>query len=122
MTTMTETRIAPSMPLILFALADALARAGLPEPRGVEYEQGRGLELHFTNQTDARRWAEFFGIDHTDGYAWHTQEYRGNDGVDNTLVNAYGRWHDAAARIHVLEPVEDDEDAVAELAADGTKK
>jgi hypothetical protein len=117
-TTMTETRIAPSMPLILFALADTIARGGLPEPMGVEYDAGRGLELHFTNQTDARRWAEFVGIDHTDGYVWFAQEYRSNDGVENTLVNAYGRWHDADVRIHVQEPV----DVLADQAGDGTKK
>lgn len=98
---------APSLPLILFAVADAVARGRMPEPAGVEYETDRGLTLTFDNEKDALRWAKRFGIDPTSSYAsWRSQPYTSQqDGQHYTLINGYGTWHGATARIHVLEPV-----------------
>jgi hypothetical protein len=96
----------PSMALILFAVADALARGRMPEPGGVEYETGHGLTLHFDNEKDALRWAKRFGIDPTDSSNWRSQPYTSqHDGQHYTLINGYGTWHGATARIHVREPV-----------------
>ena len=97
----------PSLPLILFAVADTVARGRMPEPASIEYETGSGLTLYFDNEKDGRRWAKRFGIDPTDPYArWHSQPYTNqHDGRQYTLINGYGNWHGATARINVREPV-----------------
>lgn len=99
-------RAAPSLPLILFAVADAIARGRMPEPKGVEYETGRGLTLHFDNEADAARWAKRVGIDPADRADWHSQAYTSqHDGQQYTLINGYSTWHGATAHIRVREPV-----------------
>lgn len=98
---------APSLPLILFAVADAIARGRMPEPEGLRYDTDSGLTFDFDNEADARRWAKRLGIDVA---TWSSQPYTGPagsriEGQQFTLINGYGTWHGATARIHVLEPV-----------------
>lgn len=97
---------APSLPLILFALADAIARGGMPEPDAVEVDNERGLSLKFSTEPPARRWAKRVGVDPTDPREWREQPYTNStDGQQSRLINGYGRWHGAPARVNVLEPV-----------------
>jgi hypothetical protein len=96
----------PSMALLLFAVADAVARGRMPEPASVEYQTGSGLTLYFDNEKDGRRWAKRFGIDPTEPYAWSSQPYTSqHDGRHYTLTNGYGAWHGVTARVNVREPV-----------------
>jgi hypothetical protein len=104
---------APSLPLILFAVADAFARGGMPEPADVRVDGNRSLTLDFAaDEAGARRWAEAMGIDPDEPRypRWRTQPYvsraEATEGQQFTLINAYGEWQGIRVRLTALVPVE----------------
>lgn len=103
---------APSLPIVLFTLADGLTRGGLPEPVEVRVNGARELVLDFeADEGAARRWAEGAGIDLADRYQWRTQPYAGPAdssiaGQQFTLINGYGEWQGIPVRITALVPAD----------------
>jgi hypothetical protein len=98
---MPETNV-PSIPLILFTIADAIARSGLPEPISVEVETERlFISTHTRGDLDA--WCDHFGIGHGD-WERHSQAHD-RRGVPHTLSSAFGRWQDVRIKVQCLVPV-----------------
>lgn len=100
----------PSIPVVLFTVADAMARGGLPLPVSVEVSDRIGLELDLATHAELRRWARFLRLP---AEQWHSQPYS-HDDVPKVLTNAYGTWRGFRVRLHCCEPTET---APAELVA-----
>lgn len=103
----------PSLPMILFTLADAFARGGMPEPAEVRVDADRGLVLGFAaDEAAARRWAVAIGLDLTNRYEWSTQPFTAGPGTPDegqqfTLINGYGTWQGLRVRLSALVPVDE---------------
>lgn len=111
---------APSLPLILFALADAFTRGGMPEPAAVFVDDQRELTLRFeADEAGARRWAEAMGLDLTNSFVWRTQPYTSEvprrAGQQFTLINAYGEWQGIQVRLNALVPVVSETETTGEV-------
>ncbi|TDB78411.1 hypothetical protein [Micromonospora sp. KC721] len=93
----------PSIPVVLFTVADAMARHALPLPQKVEASDGYGLELRLATHAELRRWARYMRLPTEQ---WHSQPYRGDD-VPMVLTNVYGTWRGIRVRLHCCEPTTD---------------
>ncbi|MEV4762554.1 hypothetical protein AB0J89_07945 [Micromonospora chokoriensis] len=93
----------PSLPVVLFTVADAMARNALPLPAKVEASDAFGLELDFPTHADLRRWARFMRLPVD---RWHSQPYQRDD-VPKVLTNVHGDWRGVRVRLHCCEPTTD---------------
>lgn len=102
----------PSLSLILFAVADAVAQGGLPEPADLYIYDDRELVLKFgADETGARAWATAAGVDLSDPFQWSCQPYTPKPGSSRagqpfTLINGYGTWAGTKIRVSACVPVE----------------
>lgn len=96
--------IPPSIPVILFAAADAMARHGLPLPKSAAASVRFGLELDIATHVELRRWAEHMGLPPK---TWLSQPYNRGD-VPETLTNIYGTWCGFKVRLSCCEPITTD--------------
>jgi hypothetical protein len=79
-----------SIPMVLFAIADAITRGGMPEPTRVEMSQRHGLSLEFDSREDLEKWARRIKVD---DYRRTSSPWTDSDGVLHTLITAWGQWH-----------------------------
>lgn len=96
------TAFCPSIAVVLFTIADLLARGGAPEPCSVMMSERFGLEVETATLVELRAWAARLGID---VHARYSQPYT-RDGVPHILTNAYGAWRGTSVRLHCCEPVD----------------
>src|SRR5262249_53990738 len=52
----------PTVPLLLFTLADAIARGGLPDPLKVEVTAASRVDIETSTHADLDRWANCLGV------------------------------------------------------------
>lgn len=93
----------PSIPVVLFTVADAMARHNLPLPEKVEAAEAWGLELDLATHAELRRWARFMRLPVD---RWHSQPYQRDD-VPKVLTNVWGDWRGIRVRLHCCEPTID---------------
>jgi hypothetical protein len=91
----------PSMPVVLFTVADAMARGALPLPVSVEVSDRAGLELSFATHGELVPWAKRMRLTVE---PWHSQPYDRGE-TRQVLTNVYGRWRGIRVRLHCCEPV-----------------
>ncbi|SCL30004.1 hypothetical protein GA0074692_2842 [Micromonospora pallida] len=93
----------PSIPVVLFTVADAMARNALPLPAKVEASPAYGLELNLATHTELRRWARHMRLPVD---RWNSQPYQ-HDDVPKVLTNVHGDWRGIRVRLHCCEPTTD---------------
>lgn len=96
---------AASVPLILFAVADAIARGGMPEPKRVTVRENAGacLDVDLHTRADLLRWAKRCGIKQDAGW-WHESQ-ADQGGVPHAYTSAWGTWHGVRVNLGASEPV-----------------
>ncbi|GLY24827.1 hypothetical protein [Micromonospora sp. NBRC 101691] len=96
-------KTSPSIPVVLFTVADAMGRNALPLPVKVEASDAYGLELDLATHTELRRWARYMRLPVEQ---WNSQPYERDD-VPKVLTNVYGAWRGIRVRLHCCEPTTD---------------
>ncbi|XTZ18224.1 hypothetical protein ACQSSU_13035 [Micromonospora echinospora] len=91
----------PSIPVVLFTAADAIARDGLPLPLAVNVSDRHGLELTIGTHVELYRWAEHMALTVK---PWNSQRYD-RDNTPEVLTNVYGCWRDFRVRLSCCEPI-----------------
>lgn len=99
--------IAPSLPIVLFAVADAIARRGLPDPERVEVRVLRGeirLDLHLATADDLREWAKHCGAQ---AERWIRETpYETASGEPRTIVTTHGSFAGVYTCLTAVVPAE----------------
>lgn len=93
-----------SIPLMLYTVADAIARVGLPEPDQVYVDPDNGICVRARTRADLDRWCDHIGIGYSE-WDRRSQPFNG-DGVPRTLTNAYGEWHGMRVNVNCCVPVD----------------
>lgn len=118
---MTLTVDTAQVPVLLFTVADAIARRGMPEPKSVtvRHHDGIRLDLDLHTRADLLRWAKRCGIKQDAGN-WHEwQADRG--GVPHAYTSAWGTWHGAKVALDADEPVAEKPDPQSVECAENDK-
>lgn len=83
-----------SMSVMLFAVAEAIARRGLPEPKAVDVSGQFGLSVVSHTVADQDRWAKALRFDHPK-MGTPPRVYTDKDGVRREHRTLFGTWHGA---------------------------
>jgi hypothetical protein len=94
--------IRPTIPVVLFATADAIVR-GLSEPLNVHMSGRFGLEVEVATHRELRVWAERLGLAVAPS---GSQPFIRYDGALCELTNVYGTWRGTRINLHCCEPVD----------------
>lgn len=92
----------PTIPVMLFATADAIAR-GLPEPLSVHISARFGLDVEVATHAELRVWTARLSqaVQPSD-----SQPFIRYDGALCELTNVYGTWRGTRTNLHCCEPVD----------------
>lgn len=88
-----------SLPVVLFTVADAMARDGLPLPLSVEVSDRNGLEVTTGSHVELYRWADHMGLTVE---RWNSQPYDRRE-APHVLTNVYGTWRGIRVRLNCCE-------------------
>jgi hypothetical protein len=81
-----------SLSVILFAIAEAIARRGLPEPKSVDVDTEFGLRVTAHNRAETLTWAKALRCTHLDK---EPRVHTHTDGARSEILHLYGTWHGA---------------------------
>lgn len=103
----------PSIPVVLFTVADAMARHALPLPGRVTVTDRHGMELCLTTHAELFRWAEHLGLTVARG---DSQRYDRDD-TPKVLTSVAGTWHGIRVWLVCCEPTTTAPAAMVEAVA-----
>jgi len=98
------------MPTLLFALADAIARRGLPEPKSVDVDTEFGLRVMARNRAEALTWAKALRCGQLDK---EPRVHIHTDGKRSEMLHLYGTWHGASVTVGYSTDLPAEDPAVA---------